>query len=149
MVKYIKRSLVLFALTTTACDDYRLRVEVGMSGCAYREVTAGRDGEVFVAGTTVVFERHSDAFKGTAITIEVICGADVKRYTIPGTACEEECKIRPNICNIDLLRGEFANINIGKYGVGLDYWGKMCEFSNDIQTFSEGPGAIPHSSHFR
>ncbi|MBP9085514.1 MAG: hypothetical protein KBG15_05315 [Kofleriaceae bacterium] len=120
-----------------------------MSGCAYREVTAGRDGEVFVAGTTVVFERHSDAFKSTAITIEVMCGADVKRYTIAGTSCEERCILRSNICNVELLRGEVAKVDIGKFGVGVGYWFQSCEFSNDIQTYSEGPGAIPHSSHFR
>ena len=143
MVTYIKSCALLVALIATACDDYRLRVEVGMSGCEFREVTAGRAGEVFIAGTMAVFERHADTFKGTAIKIEVTCGADIKLYTITGTACEEECKIRPTICNLDLLHGEFAKINIGTYGVGLDYWGKSCEFSNDTQTHSDGLGSIP------
>ncbi len=143
MVTYIKSCAVLVALIATACDDYRLRVEVGMSGCEFREVTAGRAGEVFIAGTMAVFERHADTFKGTAITIEVTCGADIKRYTIAGTSCEEKCKIRSNICDIDMLRGEVAKIDIGKFGVGVGYWFQSCEFSNDTQTVSEGPGAIP------
>ena len=143
MVNCTKSSLGLFVLFAAACDDYRLRVEVKASGCAFREVTAGRVSEVFAVGTTSIFERHSDAFEGTAITIEVTCGADVTRYTIDASECAEECEIRPNICNIDLLRGEFAKIDIGRNGSAFRYVGKLCEFSNDTQTYSEGSGAIP------
>ncbi len=143
MVNYIKGSLVLFVALSGACDDYRLRVEVQASGCAFREVTAGRVSEVFAAGTTSNFERHSDAFKGTAITIEVTCGATVTRHTIDATECAEECEIRPNICNVDLLRGEIAKVEIGRNGSAFRYIGKLCEFSNDTQLYIEGPGAIP------
>ena len=141
MVNYIKGSLVLLVLVATACDDYRLRVEVQASGCAFREVTAGRVSEVFAAGTTSNFERHSDAFKGTAMTFEVVCGADIKRFTIAGTSCEEDCKIRPNICDIDLLRGEVARVAISKDG--LFFGLQICKNTNDIDTASIGPDAIP------
>lgn len=141
MVNYIKGSLVLFVGLSAACDDYRLRVEVQASGCAFREVTAGRVSEVFEAGNLPIFEHHSDAFSGTAMTFEVICGADIKRFTIVGTYCEEDCKIRPNICDIDLLRGEIARVAISTDGVF--YAQRICKNTNDIDTASFGPGAIP------
>lgn len=57
MVNYIKSCFVLSVLFATACDDYRLRVEVQTSGCAFREVTAGRVSEVFEAGSLPIFEQ--------------------------------------------------------------------------------------------
>lgn len=138
---------VAAALSCVACrNDYRLRVEVLESGCAFREVTAGRESEIFPAGSSADFERHSDTFAGTAITIEVLCGPAPNRYTIPGTSCEAGCRIRSEICDVDSLVGESAQITVGKatLGFGSDFYYSLryCEYDNGQRLPSEGPGAI-------
>lgn len=75
------------------------------------------------------------------MTFEVICGADFKRFTIAGTSCEEDCKIRPNICDVELLSGEVARVAIDRNG--LFYGLRLCEQTNDLFRISIGPGAIP------
>jgi hypothetical protein len=129
------------AILAVGCrDDYRLRVEVGQSGCAFREVTTGRETAVVPAGSAAEFERHGDTFAGTAMTFEVLCGPTPKRYTIAGTSCEEGCRIRSDSCNIDLLVGEIAKVGFSTGG--FYYTTRDCEFSNGVHQLSEGPGAI-------
>ena len=129
------------ALSCSACrEEYRFRIQVWQSGCAFREVTAGRESELFPAGSSAEFERHADTFAGTAMTFEVLCGPTPKRYTIAGTSCEEGCRIRSDSCNIDLLVGEIAKVGFSTGG--FYYTTRDCEFSNGVHQLSEGPGAI-------
>lgn len=140
-------SAMCLAILAVGCrDDYRLRVEIVRNACAIRAVTAGRDSDVVPAGTSAEFERHSDTFSGTAMTFEVTCGTTTKRYTVPGTSCEEGCRLRSEICDVESLIGETAQIDVGTLSVGsadFHYVLRHCEFDTGQRVTSEGPGPIP------
>ena len=139
--------VVVAALSCVACrSDYRLRVEVIRNACAFREVTGGRESELIPAGSSGEFERHSDAFAGTAMTFEVTCGTTTKRYTIAGTSCEEDCRIRAETCDVESLIGETAQIDVGTSSLGSEefyYVLRYCEFDTGQRLPREGPGPIP------
>ena len=136
------------ALSCSACrEEYRFRIEVWQSGCAFRDVTAGRESELFPAGSSAEFERHADTFAGTAMTFEVLCGPTPKRYTIAGTSCEEGCRLRSEICDVDALDGETGRFAVGQSNIGFGsdfyYSLRFCEFDNGQRLASDGPGPIP------